>query len=64
MNDYLPFKALLANPLSTFRRAGLLVFIGLLLGLIIPGILEWRFNAFFEEDVKQQIRQNLPKVSE
>ena len=63
MNDYLPFRALLENPLRTFRHAGLLVFIGLLVGLIVPGILEWRFSAFFEKDVKLKISQNLPDVS-
>jgi hypothetical protein len=62
MNDYLPFRALLENPLRTFRHAGLLVFIGLLVGLIVPGILEWRFSAFFEKDVKLKISQNLPDV--
>jgi hypothetical protein len=55
MNDFLPFKTLLANPLITLRRAGLLTLYALLLGLFIPGFLQYNFNTFFPEDIVEKL---------
>jgi hypothetical protein len=55
MNDLLPFASLLASPISTLRRAGLLALLGILLGIFIPGTFQYFFGTFFSEDVVHMV---------
>lgn len=55
MNDYLPFNALLSDPLRAFRIAALLALLGVLLGAIVPGALALRFGTFSSRDVIDKI---------
>jgi hypothetical protein len=47
INDYLPFEVLLSNPIKTACKAGLLVLLGLILGLMVPGLFYYKTGVFF-----------------
>jgi hypothetical protein len=55
MNDLLPFNALLAHPLSTLRKVVFLGALGIILGAIYPGFLQYQFHTLFARDVLDKI---------
>jgi hypothetical protein len=46
MNDYLPFPRLLSDPIQATSKAGVLALLGLILGLILPGLLYFALGTF------------------
>ena len=46
MNDYLPFPELLSDPIQATSKAGVLALLGLILGLILPGLLYFALGTF------------------
>jgi hypothetical protein len=59
VKDYLPFNTLLSDPLDTYKRAALLAALGLLLGLIVPGLLRYQFKTLFPEQVATHLSESL-----
>jgi hypothetical protein len=55
MNDLLPFNALLAYPLNTLRKVVFLGALGVFLGAIYPGFLQYQFHTLFAQDVLDKI---------
>jgi hypothetical protein len=62
MNDYLPFEVILSNPINTACKAGLLVLLGLILGLMVPGLLYYEIGVFSHDDVVKHLSDNLKDV--
>ena len=46
MNDYLPFPDILSDPIQATSKAGVLALLGLILGLILPGLLYFALGTF------------------
>lgn len=61
MNDYLPFELLLSNPIKTAQKVGLLALLGLILGLVLPGILYYQIGTFFNDAVIDYLPDDLKK---
>jgi hypothetical protein len=51
MNDYLPFQMVLSDPIKAISKAGLLALLGLILGLILPGLSHFELGTFSHDDV-------------
>jgi hypothetical protein len=56
MNDYLPFSRLLSDPIRAGSKAGLLALLGLILGLILPGLLYLELGTFSQDAVINHLR--------
>lgn len=56
MNDRLPFHDLLDNIQATMRRAGCLAFVALIIGVFVPGYIQYKRNTFFREDIIEKIK--------
>lgn len=56
MNDRLPFQDLLDNFQATLRRAGCLALIALIIGVFVPGLIQYNRKTFFREDIIEKIQ--------
>jgi hypothetical protein len=59
MHDYLPFDVLLPDPIKTALKVGLLVLLGFILGLIVPGLLYYQLGTFSDDDVIQYLQNKI-----
>lgn len=55
LDKLLPLTRLIANPIQTLLHSGIVVIVGLLLGMVLPGLVYWRLDVFTAEQVVKHL---------
>ncbi len=61
LSSYIPIGRAIAHPQETIKKAGLVCFAGVILGVLIPGYLYDRYGTFYKDDVSKRLLDS-PKI--